>query len=93
MVSGLKLARLKKDIKNVKIILNDLTPDDRADAIANAMRNAKTKTKPLTAHYVGEVTQPERPQVDVAKLESEAFRRGMFTALQMVIDSLVRELR
>jgi hypothetical protein len=40
-------------------------------------------TKPLEAHYVGETAQ--QPAVDVRKLEETAFRRGMFTALQMVI--------
>jgi hypothetical protein len=57
---------------------------------ANAILK-EAKAKPLEAHYVGETAQ--QPTVDVRKLEETAFRRGMFTALQMVIDALVRELR
>jgi len=50
-----------------------------------------TNVKPLESYYVDEVAK--QPAVDVRKLEETAFRRGMFTALQMVIDALVRELR
>ena len=53
-----------------------------------------TNVKPLESYYVDEVAK--QPAVDirnVRKLEETAFRRGMFTALQMVIDALMRELR
>lgn len=43
---------------------------------------------PLESHYVG-----EQPKVDVNRLEERAFRRGMFTAFQMIIDLFLRELR
>ena len=57
---------------------------------ANAILRAASKTKVtrVDSHYVG-----ERNAVDVHKLESDAFRRGMFTALQMVVDLLIQELR
>ena len=46
---------------------------------------------PVDSHYVGETAQA--PAVDINRLEERAFRRGMFTALQMVVDLLIRELR
>ena len=45
-------------------------------------------TSPYDAHYAGET-----PAVDVNRLETKAFRNGLATALQMVIELLVRELR
>jgi hypothetical protein len=42
----------------------------------------------LDGAYVG-----EQPAVDVNKVEDRAFRRGLLTALQMVVDILIRELR
>ena len=46
---------------------------------------------PVDAHYVGETAQAQA--VDVNRLEERAFRRGMFTAFQMIIDLFLRELR
>ena len=60
---------------------------EKHSVVPHKIENAK----PLEAHYVGETAQ--QPVVDVRKLEETAFRRGMFTALQMVIDALMRELR
>lgn len=60
------------------------------DKYAATLKSKNHTAKPLEAHYVGETTQPA---VDVRQLEERAFRRGMFTALQMTIDALVRELR
>jgi hypothetical protein len=61
------------------------------DKYAATLKSKNHTAKPLEAHYVGEVGQ--QPAVDVRQLEERAFRRGMFTALQMTIDALVRELR
>jgi hypothetical protein len=50
-----------------------------------------SEAQPLDTHYAGETLKA--PTIDVAKLEERAFRRGMFTALQMVMDYLIRELQ
>ena len=54
-------------------------------------RTGVDRVVPQAAIYVGE--SPTQPAVDVNRLEERAFRRGMFTALQMVVDVLIRELR
>lgn len=47
-------------------------------------------TKPVDAHYVG---QQQAHAADISRLEERAFRRGMFTAFQMIIDLFLQELR
>lgn len=67
-----------------------------------AQAKAKTgaPTPPLTAHYVDQVdstrpqqTQAQQAAIDIGRIEDRAFRRGLFTAFQMVMDIMIRELR
>lgn len=61
---------------------------------ATLKRKAAEATKPLESHYVDEqAKQQAGAVVDINRIEDRAFRRGLFTGLQMVIDLLIRELR
>ena len=63
-------------------------------ATMKAKASEKAKAKPLESHYVDEQpAQQTGAVVDVNRIEDRAFRRGLFTGLQMVVDLLIRELR
>ena len=57
---------------------------------AEARGQAHAKKAVLAGEYVG---QQAEQAIDVHKIEDRAFRRGLFTGLQMVVDLLIRELR
>ena len=80
-------ARIKKMLttKKANAIL-------RAATIPNRSKTTKVKQGvPIDSHYVGETAQAST--LDVNRIEDRAFRRGLFTGLQMVVDLLIRELR
>jgi hypothetical protein len=56
------------------------------------IKNAAIPPTPnvIEAHYAGEQSGAS---LDVNRIEDRAFRRGLFTGLQMVVDLLIRELR
>jgi|SRR5580692_12242989 hypothetical protein len=99
------MARLKDPRKWTKARIKKMLTTKKANAILRAATQTAFPAKRgrasvkkvldspnvVAAHYVGEIAQA--PAVDVGKLEERAFRRGMFTALQVVVDVLIRELR
>ena len=71
-----------KSAKRGRAVLNA-----HASRLVNDLQQDETP-KVIAGEYVG-----ERAVADINKIEDRAFRRGLFTGLQMVVDLLIRELR
>ena len=71
-----------KSAKRGRAVLNA-----HASRLVNDLQQDETP-KVIAGEYVG-----ERAVQDINKIEDRAFRRGLFTGLQMVVDLLIRELR